>query len=113
MIYMDRDADLNTPATTSSGCVDGMVVSHLTGAAPLNWCVSGANRRWCANRISRFLAWTGSTRRKKQRCEPLHAAPLFPAEEVKRIGAAAAAQEAVDRIHGQAAMNFPPSSMWM
>ena len=31
MIYMDRDADLNTPATTTSGCVDGMAVSHLTG----------------------------------------------------------------------------------
>ena len=31
MIYMDRDADLNTPATTSTGCVDGMVVSHLSG----------------------------------------------------------------------------------
>ena len=31
MIYLDRDADLNTPATTPSGCVDGMVVSHLTG----------------------------------------------------------------------------------
>ena len=31
MIYMDGDADLNTPATTPSGCVDGMVVSHLTG----------------------------------------------------------------------------------
>jgi arginase len=31
MIYMDGDADLNTPATTPSGCVDGMVVSHLSG----------------------------------------------------------------------------------
>ena len=31
MIYMDRDADLNTPATTPSGCLDGMVVSHLAG----------------------------------------------------------------------------------
>jgi len=31
LVYMDRDADLNTPATTSSGSVDGMVVSHLTG----------------------------------------------------------------------------------
>src|ERR1700735_380422 len=31
MIYMDADADLNTPATTPSGCLDGMVVSHLTG----------------------------------------------------------------------------------
>src|SRR5579864_97217 len=31
LIYLDRDADLNTPATTSTGSVDGMVVSHLTG----------------------------------------------------------------------------------
>jgi arginase len=31
LIYVDRDADLNTPATTPSGCVDGMVVAHLTG----------------------------------------------------------------------------------
>jgi len=31
MIYMDSDADLNTPATAPSGCVDGMVVSHLSG----------------------------------------------------------------------------------
>ena len=31
LLYMDRDADLNTPATTPSGCLDGMVVSHLTG----------------------------------------------------------------------------------
>src|SRR6202050_4799983 len=31
MIYMDRDADLNIPATSPSGCVDGMVVSHIVG----------------------------------------------------------------------------------
>ncbi len=31
MIYMDRDADLNVPATSPSGCVDGMVVSHILG----------------------------------------------------------------------------------
>ena len=31
MIYMDRDADLNIPATTPSGIVDGMVVSHIVG----------------------------------------------------------------------------------
>ena len=28
MLYADADADLQTPATTTSGCVDGMVVSH-------------------------------------------------------------------------------------
>jgi arginase len=28
---MDRDADLNTPATTPSGRIDGMVVAHIIG----------------------------------------------------------------------------------
>ena len=31
LIHVDRDADMNVPATTPSGCVDGMVVSHLMG----------------------------------------------------------------------------------
>ena len=28
---MDRDADLNVPATTPSGCIDGMVISQVIG----------------------------------------------------------------------------------
>src|SRR5258708_30324360 len=28
---MDRDADLNTPASTPSGRIDGMVVAHISG----------------------------------------------------------------------------------
>ena len=31
LIYVDRDADLNAPATTPSGCVDGMVISQVIG----------------------------------------------------------------------------------
>ena len=31
LIYVDRDADLNLPATTPSGCVDGMVISQVIG----------------------------------------------------------------------------------
>ena len=31
LVYMDRDAGLNVPASTPSGCVDGMVVSHVIG----------------------------------------------------------------------------------
>lgn len=31
MIWMDRDADLNVPATTPSGRLDGMVVAHMIG----------------------------------------------------------------------------------
>src|SRR5712671_6161268 len=29
LLWFDRDADLNTPATTPSGRIDGMVVAHL------------------------------------------------------------------------------------
>jgi len=31
LVYMDRDADLNVPATTPSGCVDGMTISQVIG----------------------------------------------------------------------------------
>ena len=31
LIYVDRDAGLNEPATTPSGCIDGMVISHVVG----------------------------------------------------------------------------------
>lgn len=31
LVYVDRDADLNVPATTPSGRLDGMVVAHMIG----------------------------------------------------------------------------------
>ncbi len=31
LIYVDRDADLNVPASTPSGCIDGMVISQVIG----------------------------------------------------------------------------------
>lgn len=31
LAYLDRDAELNTPATTPSGILDGMVIAHLLG----------------------------------------------------------------------------------
>ena len=31
LMWMDRDADLNTPASTPSGRIDGMVVAHVIG----------------------------------------------------------------------------------
>jgi arginase len=31
LLWFDRDADLNTPATTPSGRIDGMVVAHVIG----------------------------------------------------------------------------------
>jgi arginase len=98
MIYMDRDADLNTPATTSSGCVDGMVVSHLTGTGAAEMV-----RFWGEPPLVREpdLALFGVARLDPPEEQLLAKSPLrcFHATDVQRIGAAAAAQSAVERIH--------------
>jgi arginase len=98
MIYMDRDADLNTPATTPSGCVDGMVVSHLTGTGAAEMV-----RFWGEPPLVREpdLALFGVARLDPPEERLLTKSPLrrFLASDVRRMGAAAAALAAVDRIH--------------
>ncbi|MFY9730582.1 MAG: arginase family protein [Candidatus Acidiferrales bacterium] len=98
MIYMDRDADLNTPATTPSGCVDGMVVSHLTGTGAAEMV-----RFWGEPPLVREpdLALFGVARLDPAEEQLLAKSPLrcFHAADVQRMGAAAAAQAAVERIH--------------
>lgn len=98
MIYMDRDADLNTPATTSSGCVDGMVVSHLTGRG-----AAELVRFWGEPPLVREpdLALFGVARLDPPEEQLLERSPLrrYFASDVQRTGAAAAAQAAVERIH--------------
>lgn len=98
MIYMDRDADLNTPATTPSGCVDGMVVSHLTGTGAAEMV-----RFWGEPPLVREpdLALFGVARLDPGEDQLLGKSPLrcFHAADVQRMGAAAAAHAAVERIH--------------
>jgi arginase len=98
MIYMDRDADLNTPATTPSGCVDGMVVSHLTGTGAAEMV-----RFWGEPPLVREpdLALFGVARLDPAEEQLLAKSPLqcFHAMDVQRMGAAAAAEAAVARIH--------------
>src|SRR3984893_2424915 len=98
LIYMDRDADLNTPATTPSGCVDGMVVSHLTGTGAAEMV-----RFWGELPLVREpdLALFGVPRLDPAEEQLLTKSPLrcFHAADVQRMGAAAAAQAAVERIH--------------
>lgn len=99
MIYMDRDADLNTPATTPSGCVDGMVVSHLTGRG-----AAELVRFWGEPPLVREpdLALFGVDRLDPLEEEALRRTPLrrFLAADIHGQGAAAAAQKAIERIHG-------------
>lgn len=99
MIYMDGDADLNTPATTPSGCVDGMAVSHLTGRGAAEMV-----RFWGEPPLVREpdLAIFGVARLDPPEEQALTGSPLrrFLATDVKRMGAAAAAHAAIDRIQG-------------
>jgi len=98
MIYMDGDADLNTPATTHSGCVDGMVVTHLSGRG-----AAELVRFWGEPPLVREpdLALFGVSRLDPPEQELLERSPLrrFLRADVQRMGAAAAAQAAVERIH--------------
>ncbi|MGO9590624.1 MAG: arginase family protein [Candidatus Acidiferrales bacterium] len=100
LIYMDRDADLNTPATTPSGCLDGMVISHMTGRG-----AAELVRFWGEPPLVREpdIALFGMDRIDPSEEEVLRSSPLrrYLADEVKRMGPVAAAQAAFDRIRGK------------
>src|ERR1700683_3708869 len=98
MIWVDRDADLNVPATTPSGCVDGMAVAHLTGRG-----AAELVRFWGEPPLVRDpdLALFGTVRFDPPEEQLLQKYPIrsFPAADVKKKGAAAAAKLALERIH--------------
>lgn len=100
LIYMDRDADLNTPATTPSGCLDGMVISHMTGRG-----AAELVRFWGEPPLVRDpdIALFGVDRIDPAEEEVLRISPLrsYLAGAIKPMGAAAAAQAAIDRIQGK------------
>ncbi len=98
LVYFDRDADLNLPATTPSGCVDGMVVSHTVGrGAP------ELVRFWGEPPLVREpdVALFGVHRLDPPEEELLARSPIrrYLATDVARQGAAAAAETALERIH--------------
>jgi arginase len=99
LIYMDRDADLNTPATTPSGSLDGMVISHVTGRG-----AAELVRFWSEPPLVRDpdVALFGVSRLDPAEQELLGRSTLrrYLAADVKRLGAEAAARTAVERIHG-------------
>jgi arginase len=98
LMYVDRDADLNVPATTPSGCIDGMVISHVIGrGAP------ELVRFWGEPPLVREpdIALFGFERLDQPEEQYLVSSPLrrHPALEVSRVGAAAAARRALERVH--------------
>ena len=98
LIWFDRDADLNTPATTPSGRIDGMVVAHIIGkGAP------ELVRFWGEPPLVREPDVTlfGIERLDPPEQEILNRAPLrcIPATEILAKGASAVAVEALLHSH--------------
>lgn len=98
LIYIDRDADLNVPATTHSGCVDGMVISQVIGrGAP------ELVRFWGEPPLVREpdIALFGFERLDQPEEQYLAASPLrrHSASEISTLGAEAAARLALERVH--------------
>jgi len=98
LIYVDRDADLNVPATTPSGCIDGMVISQIIGrGAP------ELVRFWGEPPLVRApdVAIFGFDRLDAPEEQFLTASPLrrHPALEVSTVGAAKTAHLALERVH--------------
>ncbi len=99
LLYADADADLQTPATTPSGCVDGMVVSHLVGRG-----ASEMVRFYSEPPLVREpdLALFGVSRLDPAEEQALQTSPLrrYLLEDIRRKSPAKAASEAIERIHG-------------
>nr|HEV7953773.1 arginase family protein [Candidatus Acidoferrales bacterium] len=99
LIYVDRDADMNVPATTPSGNVDGMVVSHLIGrGAP------ELIRFWGEPPLVREpdIVLFGVDRLDAPEKIALDRSPIrrYLGEDIRRTGVTAAAESAVARMQG-------------
>jgi arginase len=101
LLWFDRDADLNTPATTPSGRIDGMVVAHIIGkGAP------ELVRFWGEPPLVREpdITLFGIERLDPPEQEILTKSPLrhVSASEIQSKGASAAANDALAHLHADA-----------
>jgi len=98
LLWFDRDADLNTPATTPSGRIDGMVVAHIIGkGAP------ELVRFWGEPPLVREpdITLFGLSRLDPPEQELLSRSPLrhIGALDIQSKGAAASAVDALSHLH--------------
>ena len=98
LMWMDRDADLNTPASTPSGRIDGMVVAHVIGrGAP------ELVRFWSESPLVREpdVLLFGLDRMDPPEQEFLTKSPMrhVLAVDIQKRGAAASARDAVAHLH--------------
>ena len=101
LLWVDRDADLNTPATTPSGRLDGMVVAHFTGRG-----AAELVRFWGEPPLVREpdITLFGLERIDPPEQDFLNRSPIrrVLAVDIQAAGAAKAAKEALDHLHAEA-----------
>jgi arginase len=101
LLWFDRDADLNTPASTPSGRIDGMVVAHIIGkGAP------ELVRFWSDAALVREPDVTlfGLERIDPPEQEFLSKSPMrhIDAADIQSKGASKAAHDALAQVHADA-----------
>ena len=101
LLWMDRHADLNTPGTTPSGRLDGMAVAHIVGRG-----AAELVRFWGEPPLVREpeVTLVGVEDLDPPEQEVLNRSPMrrYLAADVQRLGPAAAAQQALERLHAGA-----------
>ena len=101
LLWLDRDADLNTPASTPSGRIDGMVVAHIIGKGSPELV-----RFWGEPPLVREPDVTlfGIERLDPPEQEFLYRSPMrhFEAGDIQRKGASKTAHEALVQVHADA-----------
>jgi arginase len=99
LAYLDRDAELNTPASTPSGILDGMVISHLLGRGAPE--LARIEPVFPLVRPGR-LALLGIERLDPQEVPVFMALPSLRVRghEIRRDGAAVIARETLRRVAG-------------
>jgi arginase len=102
LAYLDRDAELNTPQSSRSGILDGMVIAHLLGrGAPALWRMEDRSPLLRPGR----LALLGIERLDPQEIPVFDALPSLRLQplELRRRGVEASARDTLSRIASGAA----------
>jgi len=104
LVYLDADADLNTPETTPSGIFDGMVVAHIIGRGDKE--LSHMARRYPILREEQVLLFglnPTSGYVDPPEIEFLKSSPIvqFPIDAIRRKGAEPAANEAIRALESR------------
>ena len=105
LAYLDRDAELNTAASTPSGILDGMVISHLLGRGAPE--LARTEPVFPLVRPGR-LALLGIERLDPQEVPVFEALPSLRVRgpEIRRDGAAVIARETLRRVAGEGGLFY-------